>query len=110
MEAILVYITAGSESEAEAITNALLESRLVACVNRMAGVKSDFWWQGEREKADEVLLMAKTRRELWPQVLATVRAAHSYDVFEAIAVPILEGSPDYLRWIEETTVAASVVL
>jgi periplasmic divalent cation tolerance protein len=103
MEAILIFITAGSEEEAERIGGALLEARLVACVNQVPGVRSEFWWQGGRDRAEEVLLLAKTRRGLWERVLETVRAVHSYEVFEAIAVPIIEGSPDYLRWIEETT-------
>jgi len=103
MEAILVYITAGDEQEAARISSALLEAGLAACVNQLAGVSSNFWWNGKRDSAQEVLLLVKTRRELWTRVLATVRENHSYEVFEAIAVPILEGNPDYLRWIEETT-------
>jgi len=103
MEAILVYITAGDEQEAARISQALLDTRLAACVNQLPGVTSRFWWEGKLDSAPEVLLLAKTRRELWPRVLAIVRENHSYEVFEAIAVPILEGNPDYLRWIEETT-------
>ena len=103
MEAILVFITAGSDEEGGRIAGALLDARLVACVNRAPGVCSEFWWQGQKDRAEETLLLAKTRRELWPRVLASVRETHSYEVFEAIAVPIVEGSPDYLKWIEETT-------
>jgi periplasmic divalent cation tolerance protein len=103
MEAIVVFIMAGSDEEAGRVSDALLEARLAACVNRVAGVDSEFWWKGERNRAAEVLLVAKTRRELWPRILDTVRAVHGYDVFEAIAMPIIEGSPEYLRWIEETT-------
>lgn len=103
MEAIVVLITAGSDEEAARIGSALLEARLVACVNRVSNIRSDFWWQGVPDSAEEVLLIAKSRRELWPQLLETVRAHHSYEVFEAIALPILEGNPDYLRWIQEST-------
>lgn len=106
MEAIVVFITAGSAEEAERIAAALLEKRLVACVNLVAGVDSRFWWQGSLDRAEEVLLIAKTRRDLWPQVLETVRKHHSYEVFEAIALPILESNPDYLNWIVESTASA----
>lgn len=99
-----MFITVGSAEEAARVSDALLRDRLVACVNRVSEIHSDYWWQGRREQAGEVLLLAKTRRELWDRVLAAVRATHSYEVFEAIAVPILEGNPDYLKWIEETTV------
>jgi len=107
MEAILVLITVGSEEEARRVGDALLEARLVACVNRVPGVQSEFWWQGARDRAEELLLIAKSRRELWPRLLETVRAHHSYEVFEALALPILESNPDYLRWIEETTAQAA---
>ena len=103
MDAILVFITAGDEQEAARITNALLEARLVACVNQATGVESQFWWKGERDSAREVLLLAKTRRELWPEVLAAIRSEHSYEIFEAIAVPIVEGNPESLQWIAEST-------
>ena len=104
MEAILVLITVADEPEAARIESALLDARLVACVNRIDGVRSAFWWKGEIDRAGELLLVAKTRRELWGRVLETVRAHHSYEVFEAIALPIIEGNPDYLWWIEESTV------
>jgi periplasmic divalent cation tolerance protein len=103
MEALLVFITASSEEEATRVTEALLAERLVACVNRVPGVLSEFWWQGARDQATEVLLLAKTRRELWSRVLEAVRAVHSYEVFEAIGVPIVEGNPDYLAWVAEVT-------
>lgn len=103
MEPILVFITAGDDAEAQRIAEALLAPRLAACVNRIPGIESGFWWQGARDRASEVLLLAKSRRELWPRLLEAVRASHSYEVFECIAVPIVEGSPEYLQWIEETT-------
>lgn len=102
-EAILVFITAGSQEEADTLTAALLDARLVACVNQTRDVVSHYWWQGQRDQAKEVLLLAKTRRTLWPDVLATIRQHHSYEVFEAIAVPLIEANPAYLDWIWEST-------
>lgn len=102
-EPILVFITAGSSEEADTLAVALLDARLVACVNQVKEVSSAYWWQGAREQAAEVLLLAKTRRELWSQVLETIRKHHSYEVFEAIAVPLIEANPDYLDWIWEST-------
>lgn len=103
MQPILVLITAGSEAEAERLATALLGDRLAACVNRVSGVRSDFWWKGELDRADEVLLIAKSRQDLWPLILETVRSHHSYEVFEAIALPIIDGNPDYLQWIQQST-------
>lgn len=107
-EIVVVLITTGSEAEAETVAEALLERRLVACVNTVAGVRSAYWWQGERETSAEWLLVAKTRRALFPAVLDAVRAVHSYEVFEAIALPVVESNPEYARWVLETTAAAQI--
>ncbi|MBM3457488.1 MAG: divalent-cation tolerance protein CutA [Armatimonadetes bacterium] len=108
MEAILVYITAGSAEEAERIATTLLEQRLVACVNTVHGVESRYWWHGALERAEESLLLAKTVRDCWPRLLAAVREIHSYEVFDAVAIPILEGEPAYLEWIRESTAREAV--
>lgn len=111
MEAVSVFITAGSREEADAITRALLEARLVACLNAVPGVRSTYWWEGALEEAEEVLLVAHTRAEPGapgaPQVLAAVRAVHSYQVFQAFAVPFVACNPDYLQWIDASTPPAS---
>ena len=104
-QSVVVLITAGSREEAERVASALLEPRLAACVNLLPGVTSLFWWEGKIDRAEEVLLLVKTRRSLLPPLLECVRAVHSYEVFEAVALPILAGSPEYLRWLEETTAA-----
>ena len=102
-EAILIYITAASPNEADRISEALLERRLVACVNRLEGVKSRYWWQAALESAEECLILAKSLQRHWPDILATVGELHSYTVFDAVAIPILDGNPEYLRWIAEST-------
>ena len=100
-ESVVVLITAGSREEAERVGSALLEPRLAACVNLLSGVTSLFWWEGKIDRAEEVLLLVKTRRSLMPALLEQVRAVHSYDVFEAVALPIVAGSPEYLQWVDE---------
>jgi periplasmic divalent cation tolerance protein len=102
-ELVMVMMTAGDEEEAERIAGALLESRLAACVNLLPGLTSLFWWEGRIDRAEEVLLMAKTRRALVPLLVETVRAVHSYEVFEAIALPILVGNAEYLQWVVDET-------
>jgi periplasmic divalent cation tolerance protein len=105
-EAVVVFITTGSREEGERVAAALLEARLAACVNLLPGVTSWFWWEGKQDQADEVLLLAKTRRRLVERLVAAVRAVHSYDVFEAVALPIVGGSPEYLQWVRDETAAA----
>lgn len=102
-ELVVVLITTGDEQEAEQVATALLQSRLAACVNMLPGLTSLYWWEGRIDRSQEVLLLAKTRRELVPMLVEVVRGAHSYEVFEAVALPILAGNPEYLRWIVDET-------
>ena len=101
---IVVFVTASTEQEAENIARLLVEQRKVACVNIVPRVRSLFWWQGKLDSAQETLLVAKTRASLLPQVIDVVEKAHSYDVPEIVALPIIGGNEDYLRWIADETV------
>jgi len=97
----LVYITAASTDEGATIGRALVEERLAACVNILPGMRSIYRWQGVVQTADEVVLIAKTRAPLVTGLVARVKQLHSYDVPCAVSLPILDGNPDYLRWLAE---------
>jgi periplasmic divalent cation tolerance protein len=103
MDALVVYITAPNENEAATIAKALVESKLAACVNVVKGIRSIYSWQGKIEDEQEVLMIAKTRRELFDILKAKVMAMHSYSVPEIIAMPIFAGSEEYLKWINDVT-------
>jgi len=98
----VVLVTAPTTAEAESIARMLLERRLIACANILSGVASLFWWQGKIDRAEEVLLVMKTRQDRLDEVTAAVIEAHSYDVPEVVALPISGGSEAYLRWIDES--------
>ena len=101
MTFIMVMITASSKEEGEVISKALLEERLVACANALP-INSRYWWKGNIEEDDEIMLLCKTREELLDRIISRVRELHSYDVPEIIALPILGGSKDYLDWISNS--------
>ncbi len=100
---IVVLVTTSSTSEAEKIGNALVEERLAACVNIVPAVRSLFHWQGKICDESETLLIIKSRRDLFPSLCKRVQTLHSYTIPEVIALPILDGSPDYLSWINDST-------
>jgi len=100
---VVVLITSSSHEEARKIAEALVNQKKAACVNIVPGVNSLFRWKGEVEDAEESLLIVKTRAKLFPEVLRLVKGIHSYDVPEIIALPIVEGNPDYLGWIGRET-------
>ncbi len=99
-EPIVVYITASGEEEAEGLARALVEAKLAACVNMVSNVRSIYSWQGKIEDDRELLMIIKTQRHLFDRLAAKVREIHSYDVPEIIALPITDGSKDYLNWIK----------
>lgn len=97
--AVVVLSTAGSADEAERIASVLVAERLAACVNLVPSVTSIYRWQGAVERATEVLMVIKTRRALAPRLVARLQELHSYEVPEAIVVPIDGGSRPYLAWV-----------
>jgi len=97
---IVVLITCANKEEAEKIANGLVEGKLAACVNIVAGVNSIFHWQGKLDKAEEILLIAKTQEAKLAAVIDKVKSLHSYEVPEVIALPITGGYAPYLKWID----------
>jgi periplasmic divalent cation tolerance protein len=102
-DAIVVLITASSREEADRIARRLVEDRLAACVNIVPQVRSLFVWEQKLSQEDEVLLVIKSRRARFQQLAAAVKQIHSYSVPEIIALPVVMGSADYLRWVSEST-------
>ncbi len=100
-EFIVVLVTAPDEAVAAAIAQALVGESLAACVNIVPALRSIYRWQGRVEDEREVLMLIKTRQEMYVQVEGRVKALHPYSVPEVIALPIAEGSAEYLAWIAQ---------
>jgi periplasmic divalent cation tolerance protein len=97
---IVVLITAGSEEEAHSIAESLVKRKKAACINIVPSVDSLFWWEGKIDSARESLLLVKTKASLFPEIVELVKRTHSYEVPEIIALPIIAGSEDYLKWLD----------
>jgi len=102
---VVIYITTGTNEEAQKVAEALVEQRKAACVNILPSVRSIFWWQDRLDSAQEILLIVKTKASLVNEIVRLVREVHSYDVPEIIALPIVGGSRDYLEWIAREVLA-----
>jgi periplasmic divalent cation tolerance protein len=99
---IVVLSTCSSEEEAERLARMLVERRLAACVNIVPGVRSFYRWQGAIESSGEWLLVAKSSRDLFTELSAALEQAHSYEVPELLALPVVDGSTNYLSWLAES--------
>ena len=98
----VVLITTKNNREAERIAQKLVEDKLVACVNIVAKIQSIFWWQGRVCNEQEALMILKTRKNCFKGLVQAVKSLHSYTVPEIIALPIVEGNADYLKWIDQS--------
>ncbi|MEW6213965.1 MAG: divalent-cation tolerance protein CutA [Nitrospirota bacterium] len=103
MDEIVVFITASDGDEAAKIARILVEARLAGCVNIIKNIRSIYSWQGKIEDEIEVLMIVKTQKNLFDSLMEKVKELHTYTVPEIIAIPIVDGSADYLRWLREVT-------
>ncbi len=103
MDEIVVFITAPDEDEAEKIARELVENRLAGCVNIVKDIRSIYSWQGTIEDDKEILMIVKTQKSIFDVLIKKVKELHSYTVPEIIALPIIQGSADYLKWLKEVT-------
>lgn len=99
---IIVLVTTGSEEEARKIAELLVDRKKAACVNIVPRVNSLFQWEGKIESARESLMIVKTRASLFSEIAELVESVHSYEVPEIVALPIVAGSEDYLKWLDIT--------
>jgi periplasmic divalent cation tolerance protein len=98
-EAIVVLMTAANIAEATRLAEMLVGAQLAACVQILPPMESVYRWQGTIARESEVLLVAKTERSKFEEVEREVRALHSYETPEIIALPIVAGSLPYLKWL-----------
>lgn len=101
-EYAIVLITVGSLEEADKIAQALVERMLAACVNIIPSITSVYRWQDEVQRNSEVLLIVKSRRDVFEHLARSVKELHSYETPEIIALPIVAGDVDYLRWLNRS--------
>ena len=101
-DAGIVTTTVANRDEARRIARLLLEERLAACV-QLLDIESHYVWKGEPMREPEVMLLIKTRAVLFDQVIARVRALHSYELPEIVAQNFAAGFAPYLSWIQDNT-------
>ena len=103
MSGLLVFTNLPDAQSAQTLAAHLVEARLAACVNILAPCRSVYRWEGKIEDAAEVPLLIKTTAARYPALEAAIRARHSYELPEIVAVPIECGLPGYLAWVAAET-------
>lgn len=103
MKFVFVYITTKDKCQAELIGRTLVEERIAACVNIIDGMQSIYWWQDKICVDNEAILIAKTRDSLFDKLVSKVKELHSYSVPCIVSLPIENGNPAYLEWLQNET-------
>jgi periplasmic divalent cation tolerance protein len=96
----VVLNTCGSEAEAERLARLLVDRRLAACVSIVPRLRSFYRWNGAVESSEEWLLLIKSSRPLFERLRAALESAHSYEVPEVLALPVVDGAAAYLDWLQ----------
>ena len=96
----LVYITTSGEEESKKIGRTIVEERLAGCVNIIPTIESLYWWKGEIEEDNESVLIAKTKVSNIRNIIKRVKEIHSYENPAILAIPIIEGSKEYLDYLD----------
>jgi periplasmic divalent cation tolerance protein len=103
MDSLLVITNLPDRESAEKLAVLLIERRLAACVNILAPCASVYRWQGKIQHGEEHPLLIKTVKQCYADLEAAIRASHPYELPEIIAVPVVDGLPAYLQWVESET-------
>jgi len=100
---IVVYVTVPNNEAGKKLSESIIKEKLAACVNRVPGIESVYWWDGKVQTDSEELLIIKTRESLLDALTEHVKHNHEYDVPEVISLPITGGNLKYLEWIKNST-------
>lgn len=100
---LIILCTCTDRTTAERIAETVVSERLAACVNIAPGLTSIYRWEGQIQRDTELLLLIKTRQEVYPLLEARIRELHPYQIPEITALPIQIGSAAYLDWIADQT-------
>jgi len=103
MDIIVIHCTVPDKKIANDITKIIMKHKLAACVSMVENVKSVFSWDGEVCKEKEILMLIKTKRTNYGKIKLVIEDIHPYTVPEIIALPIVDCSEDYLKWLAKET-------
>jgi periplasmic divalent cation tolerance protein len=98
----MVLVTCGSETKATDLASKIVNRKLAACV-QMNPVVSIYTWDNRVQTETETRLVIKTRTSLYPDLEAFILAHHPYEVPQILQVPVTNGLPAFLDWIDQTT-------
>jgi len=98
----LIITTTANKESAKEIARLLVEKKLIAC-GQIFPIESIYFWQGKVCEENETMLLIKSRTALFDRIKAVIKENHSYEVPEIVQIPITDGLPEYIKWIDDCT-------
>lgn len=98
---VLALTTVPTDLDAASLAQDIVGSGLAACVNILPAIRSVYVWKGVPRVSDEQQLMIKTTTDQVDALWDLLRDRHPYEVPEFLVVPVIDGSEEYLNWIQQ---------
>jgi len=98
---LLIFCSCPDREQAERIAGHLVNEGLAACVSITAPMTSIYTWQGKQERSEETMLIIKSAKRCYAELEKRIVALHPYELPEIIAVPVEQGLPGYLHWVDQ---------
>ena len=102
-QVLVIFVTTVNKEEAVRIGNGMVDAKLAACANIILGVQSIYRWKGKVVKAQEALLILKSTRPRYRALEKAIKAMHTYETPEILALPVKEGLDQYIGWVRSET-------
>ncbi|MEK7559659.1 MAG: divalent-cation tolerance protein CutA [Patescibacteria group bacterium] len=100
MKMAIFLLTCADDKEADKISKVLLEKKLIACAKKLP-VNSSFWWKGNIDKANEVLVLFESIEENFKKVEEEIRKIHSYETFVLFSLPVSQTTKAVEDWLKK---------
>ena len=104
---LAVYVTAGDMKEAKRLARAMVTRRLAACANILGAIQSVYWWEGRVQEGKEVVILFKTAGARVDELVAAIKAGHSYECPCIEVYSVTDGYPEFLDWVRRETGSTS---
>ena len=102
-QVLVILVTTANQEEAIRIGKEMVNAKLAACANIIPGIQSIYRWEEKLVQEQEVLLILKSIKPRYRALEKAIKAMHTYEIPEIIALPVKEGLDRYIGWVSRET-------
>jgi periplasmic divalent cation tolerance protein len=98
-QVLVILVTTANQKEAIRISEEVVNAKLAACANVVPGIQSIYRWKGKVVKEQEALLILKSTKHRYSALEKAIKAMHTYETPEIIALSVKKGLDRYIGWV-----------